>query len=58
MALHVASDLSAFNLVFSSFNYILQFLTLKILNKTKKQIIELLLQYLLIGKLKNIFHNL
>ena len=38
--------------------YILQFLTLKNLNKTKKQVIELLYQHFLIGKLKNIFHNL
>ena len=44
--------------IFSSFHYIFQFLTHKNLNKAKKQVIELLYQHLLIGKLKNIFRNL
>ena len=33
-------------------------LTLENFNKTKKQVLEMLHQHFLIGKLKNIFHNL
>ena len=38
--------------------YTSQVLTLENLNKTKKQVIEMLYQHFLIGKFKNIFYNL
>ena len=38
--------------------YISQFLTFESFNLTKKQVIEVLYQHFLIGKLKNILYNL